>query len=190
MTDARILRTRAALHTAIIDLSSEKQIIDITVSELADHAGINRVTFYKHYNTPAETLAEALNSELRGSAGAAPDVALDRAAVMQSVYHVLDHIEAHRELYLLAFRTHVDGTVPVMLAKHFAENFYAYLTKRRKKKPAVPDIDLDVAASYLASATTGAISVWLLEGDMSRERFFENLDRLLPAWFFTDAAVN
>lgn len=190
MTDARILRTRAALHTAVVDLSSQKQIVDITVSELADHAGINRVTFYKHYNTPAETLAEALNTQLVDADKAANEQLTDREAVTQCVYRVLDHIEAHRDLYLLAFRNHVDGTIPVMLAKYFAENLYAYLTKRRKKKPSVPDIDLDVAASYLASAITGAISVWLVEGDMSRERFFENLDRLLPAWFFADDADN
>ncbi|QIM19135.1 hypothetical protein G7066_12175 [Leucobacter coleopterorum] len=52
MTDARIVRTRAALHSSITDLAAHKPVPTITVSELAIRAGINRVTFYKHYASP------------------------------------------------------------------------------------------------------------------------------------------
>jgi AcrR family transcriptional regulator len=64
MTDARIVRTRAALNRAIIDLATEKAVPSITVSELAAEAGINRVTFYKHFTTPAEALGAALSLDL------------------------------------------------------------------------------------------------------------------------------
>lgn len=185
MTDARIVRTRSSLHHAIIDLSSSKPIVDITVSELAERASINRVTFYKHYNTPAETLADALHTRLVESTPARTEPLNSRDAVMQETLRVLDHIEAHRDLYILAFRDDVDGTVPVMLAKQFSDSIAAYLIQRRKRKPAVPDIDSDLAASYLASAITGAIHVWLTGGEMSRERFVHNLDHLLPAWFYS-----
>ena len=52
----------------------------------------------------------------------------------------------------------------------------------------MPDVDLDVAAAYLANGVTGAIRVWILEGDMTRERFFENLPYLLPGWYFPEDA--
>lgn len=182
MTDARILRTRAALHGAITDLATQKPVGEITVSELAETAGINRVTFYKHYTTPAEALADALQTELKETCdAAAPNGSVD--PFTHCIYTALDHLEARRELYTIAFNDQVDGTVPMMLSRFLTNVAETYLTKRRKRKPAVPDIDLDVAAAFLANGATGAIRVWILEGDMSRERFFENLPQLLPAWF-------
>ncbi|KUF06178.1 TetR/AcrR family transcriptional regulator [Leucobacter sp. G161] len=182
MTDARILRTRAALHGAITELATQKPVGEITVSELAEKAGINRVTFYKHYTTPAEALADALHTELSAACEAAPPAAaLD--PFTHYIYASLDHLEARRELYTIAFSDQVDGTIPIMLSRFLTGVAETYLTKRRKRKPAIPDVDLDVAAAFLANGATGAIRVWILEGDMSRERFFENLPHLLPAWF-------
>lgn len=182
MTDARILRTRTALHGAITDLASQKPVGEITVSELAESAGINRVTFYKHYTTPAEALADALHTELLEiSEATAPAPGLD--PFTHCIYSALDHLEARRGLYTIAFSDQVDGTIPIMLSRFLTGVAETYLTKRRKRKPAVPDVDLDVAAAFLATGATGAIRVWILEGDMSRERFFENLPLLLPSWF-------
>ncbi|MGO2140070.1 MAG: TetR/AcrR family transcriptional regulator [Leucobacter sp.] len=189
MTDARILRTRAALHKAITELATQKPVGEITVSELAESAGINRVTFYKHYTTPAEALADALHTELKEIvAAAAPAPEID--AFTHCIYTALDHLEERRELYTIAFSDQVDGTIPIMLSRFLTDVAETYLTKRRKRKPAVPDVDLDVAAAFLANGATGAIRVWILEGDMSRERFFENLPLLLPAWFQAEAAAN
>ncbi len=189
MTDARILRTRAALHKAITDLATQKPVGEITVSELAESAGINRVTFYKHYTTPAEALADALYSELSEVCrGGAPAPEID--AFTHCIYTALDHLEERRDLYTIAFSDQVDGTIPMMLSRFLTEVAETYLTKRRKRKPAVPDVDLDVAAAFLANGATGAIRIWILEGDMSRERFFENLPLLLPAWFQAEAAAN
>lgn len=186
MTDARILRTRSALHEAIIGLASTKSVGEITVSELADKAGINRVTFYKHYTTPAEALSAALLAELEEAHANVPDPSTSSEAFNISLTTGLDHIDSRRDLYTIAFRDTVDGTVPMMLSKFLTDISLTYLTKRRKRKPALPDIDLDVAAAYLASGAVGAIHVWILEGDMARERFFENLQHLTPSWFFAE----
>lgn len=189
MTDARILRTRFALHEAITDLATNKSVSDITVSELAEKAGINRVTFYKHYTTPAEALADALHTELTAT-NANHEAESDKDPFTGSIYAALDHLEARRALYTIAFSDQVDGTIPMMLSRYLTAIAETYLTKRKKKKPSLPDVDLDVAAAYLANGATGAIRVWILEGDMSRERFFENLPLLLPAWFYAEENGN
>lgn len=186
MTDARILRTRSALHRAITSLATERPVGEVTVSELSDLAGINRVTFYKHYGTPAEALADALATELAAVCPGMEPAADGLDPFTECIKATLNHLDDRRKLYVIAFSDHVDGTVPAMLSRHFTDIAFAYLTKRRKKKPPVPDVDLDVAAAYFASGVTGAIKVWILEGDMSRERFFENLPLLLPSWFFPD----
>ena len=187
MTDARIVRTRAALHKAVLELAQQKPVSEIAVSELADLAEINRVTFYKHYATPGEALTEALSTLLdAASEGSGENFSDEADPFMACLYTALDHIEERREIYTIAFNDLIDGTVPMMLARHLATVAHTYLVKRRKRKPSIPDVDLDVAAAFLASGAMGAIHVWTLEGDMSRERFVENMEHYLPSWFYSE----
>lgn len=58
MTDKRILKTRANIKTALMELSVEKPIAKITVSNLTEKACINRSTFYLHYNDVNDVLKE------------------------------------------------------------------------------------------------------------------------------------
>lgn len=50
-TDKRILRTQNALHAALEELAVNHDYGDITVTKLTKLAGINRKTFYLHYNS-------------------------------------------------------------------------------------------------------------------------------------------
>ena len=48
-SDRRTLKTKKAIHDALADLLTEKELRKVTVQEIADKADINRATFYKHY---------------------------------------------------------------------------------------------------------------------------------------------
>ncbi len=47
--DKRVLKTKKALHEALIKLIMEKDIRHITVKEVTEKADVHRVTFYAHY---------------------------------------------------------------------------------------------------------------------------------------------
>src|SRR3954453_23732446 len=49
-TDLRIVKTKIALHNALLDLLKEQALEDISISEICRKATINRGTFYLHYN--------------------------------------------------------------------------------------------------------------------------------------------
>lgn len=49
--DKRVMKTRRAIHSAMTRLLTLKPIEEITVTELADAAEINRKTFYNYYNS-------------------------------------------------------------------------------------------------------------------------------------------
>lgn len=49
-TDKRILKTKASIKTAFMQLALDSHATKITVSDVADRAQINRSTFYLHYN--------------------------------------------------------------------------------------------------------------------------------------------
>ena len=50
-TDLRVIKTRQAIRIALISLLSEKELSDITISELSARAQVNRKTFYRHYRS-------------------------------------------------------------------------------------------------------------------------------------------
>ena len=49
--DKRIMKTRRSIHSAMTDLLAVKPIEEITVTELAEAAEINRKTFYNYYSS-------------------------------------------------------------------------------------------------------------------------------------------
>ena len=59
--DLRIIRTKELIHQAFKDLICEMDYSKITVKELAERAGINRKTFYLHYNSLEDLLEEFQN---------------------------------------------------------------------------------------------------------------------------------
>ncbi|MGN0131686.1 MAG: TetR/AcrR family transcriptional regulator [Lachnospiraceae bacterium] len=54
----RIALTKRLLKESLLQLMSEKNIQNITVSELCAAAQINRSTFYNHYGCPADVLKD------------------------------------------------------------------------------------------------------------------------------------
>lgn len=57
-TDLRVIKTRQTIRSALISLMSEKELSDITISELSERAQINRKTFYRHYGSISDVITE------------------------------------------------------------------------------------------------------------------------------------
>lgn len=64
--DRRVRRTKAQLVTALTNLLAEKELKDISVSELTRLADVNRGTFYLHYRDTYDLFAQ-LEGELLDS---------------------------------------------------------------------------------------------------------------------------
>ncbi len=54
--DRRIRRTKKMLTSALIEILKNKNIENVTVSELAKKADVTRATFYQYYRDPVEML--------------------------------------------------------------------------------------------------------------------------------------
>lgn len=61
MKDRRAERTHNSIRTAFAELIEKKNLPDITVTELADKAGIGRRTFYLHYQSVDDVVDEIEN---------------------------------------------------------------------------------------------------------------------------------
>ena len=61
--DKRVMKTRKAIHSAMTMLLAKKPIEEITVTELAEAAEINRKTFYNYYSS-VYMVAEEMEDEI------------------------------------------------------------------------------------------------------------------------------
>lgn len=57
----RVRLTKKLLQDSLINLMGEKNIYKISIKEICENAGINRSTFYKHYNTEFDLLKDIEN---------------------------------------------------------------------------------------------------------------------------------
>lgn len=73
-TDMRITRTREAIRSAFIDMICEMDYEQITIKELTERAGINRKTFYLHYDSLDDLLGEMQNEMSRRFMGRIKDL--------------------------------------------------------------------------------------------------------------------
>ena len=63
--DRRTKRSREAIRAAFRELLSEKDLSQITVTEIAQRANRNRKTLYLHYNAIEDLISELLQEECR-----------------------------------------------------------------------------------------------------------------------------
>lgn len=64
-TDARMLRTRAALSAAMLQLLEEKAFDQVTVREITGKAGIGYATFFRHYPDKEALLNDLAADQIR-----------------------------------------------------------------------------------------------------------------------------
>lgn len=156
--DARIVRTRRRLQEALFSLARERGIDDVSVSDIAERAGINRSTFYQHYSDKETLLADALDL-VAAEAGAQLD-GIDPAAALapQVLVDFLGHLEAHAELYSRVFNEPGYGVVLSRLREHL---HHAILTATQSDAHPTLDVPTDVVAAGVAGSIIGVIGAWL-----------------------------
>ena len=59
--DIRVIKTKKAIREGVLQLLGEKTIDEISITELAQIAQINRKTFYNYYQSPHQVLDELEN---------------------------------------------------------------------------------------------------------------------------------
>lgn len=157
--DRRVRRSRAAIRAAFLDLLMEKEYALITVKELAERADVNRKTFYTHYSSLDDVLAEVeaiFAAELERALDQANFYAADadRDRVLESVeatvmryYDVLRRLAGARSLEYI--RRRVEHTTCEVIERKLAQY------------PLVSEALRPYAAQQLASGVVAAFIVWM-----------------------------
>ncbi|UOQ56194.1 TetR/AcrR family transcriptional regulator [Leucobacter allii] len=195
--DARQLRTRAALHAAVLELAASGDIDGVTVTALAERAGVHRSTVYEHGGSPQGVLQRALAVELDALREAhLRDVAPAgvAAALREVTLGVFAHVERHAAVYR-NLEGSVGTTLHSFLSEHFQASTRLLIAQSRLRIPldepdVAPALLEEAAARFVADGVVGLISVWLRgPGLHDPEVALAMLERLLPAWWPPGAAT-
>jgi AcrR family transcriptional regulator len=167
--DPRILRTRKLLWDALVGLMSERGFSDISVSDVALAAGINRATFYRHFESKDDLFRQGCREILLPLAeemsSRSPHFD-DREIIASNVGHLFKLVDARRSLFLVIFRS--EGNAE---ASSIAEDLiYDVLFKERLNAlPAEPGpgklpVKQDLLAHTMTSMMMGLMSWWIGSG--------------------------
>lgn len=99
--------TKRLIREALLEMLKTKSIRKITVRELCDAAGVNRTTFYNHYNDTQDVLAEIEEKFLAQlSEEAAPDGG--SGGLERHIEGVCTRLQKNREMALILMENHAD----------------------------------------------------------------------------------
>ena len=174
-TDPRALRTQSLLREALMKTVVDKPFRDLTISDITKSAGVNRATFYLHYEDKYDLLEDCaanLFYEIRdiveSERGFDPTVELQKpfSEHCQRMSIVLRHIQQHSDFYRAMFRT--DGEP--LFYNMFRDNASLWIQSQMKEMLAfqnksVDDEFIEMIVRF-QSAGNFDVLIWWLENDM------------------------
>jgi AcrR family transcriptional regulator len=185
--DARQEKTLARLGETILTLAAASPVGDLSVSRVADAAGIHRSTFYEYASSPADLLQRVLRDELdalRAEYLVGIEPADAASAVGGVTRAVLQHVDQRDAIYRRGLGTDGAAGLHRMLSEHFQGSVELLLGQHSVSVPAGDSIEHAAIARYLADGMIGAIDVWLTRPrPRDVEGFLALVGRLVPSWW-------
>ncbi len=171
-TDLRIVRTKESIRAALVDLIDEKSFEAVTVKDITTKAGINRGTFYAHYQDKCDLVAEHGDEIISELAKIAKQGIQDFIAGTDPVNShgfplavtIFECLNKNAEFLRVMLGPKGDLSFQTNLKEFMWETLFSNGSDEaafNKKKMLVPG---EYLVAYIASAHMGIIQQWLDTG--------------------------
>lgn len=155
--DLRVVKTRKALIGAVESLALEKDIEEVTVSELCARAGVSRSTFYSHFADKFDLVQCAIRYEFETMAKwGGPTLARPLETLLAKL----------RSNDFLCRRMRLGG-VGTEAASVIEESLAEYMRGQISQgawRPRRMDVPVDAALAYCAHGFAGVVAWWIRGG--------------------------
>ena len=170
--DRRVLRTRAALRQALIELIEERGFDGFTTSQLCERAGLNRGTFYNHCTGKEDLitqfedqiLAEVTEYQVEMADLSLPVMALQaaRRTPMRFLVNLFDYLRSEGDFLHAALGPGGDPAFAPRLREAVCDNLVRITLHEKYRENPSPFVGYYVA--FFASAYLGIITRWIEMG--------------------------
>jgi AcrR family transcriptional regulator len=169
--DPRVRRTRELLQNALLELIQEEGFDNVTVQRITTRAGVNRATFYKHYEDKWDLLRSwitATRQVLEDKAFSLQDprtLEADSRFIPEIMVSILDHIKRNQPYYRLMIGRNPLTLISIQLEKQ-VEDFCREQLLLLGYKESSHTIPLTLLCREYACSFVGMVR-WWLENDCS-----------------------
>ena len=171
-SDARAVRTRAALRRALLELLERKPLDRITIRDIAAEAGIGYTTFFRHHPTKEALLNDVAAKQIKHL------ISLTLPAAETGDTHTAStalssYVDQHRALW----STLLTGGAAAILREQFMKQSRPLAASRAMPGHWVP---AEVAMLLVISGTLELLTWWLSQKrPISVQKFADLHDRLV-----------
>lgn len=171
-SESKYFNTALLMDKALIELLERKDFEYITVKEICEKAGVNRSTFYLHYETISDLLEETteyIMNDFLSRFDRSPEIFINQieSAELNELILIndiflepyLSFILEHKSVFTAAFR----NPLCMKSAMHFS-NIKKFILKPILKRFNIPDDEQKYWISYYTSGVTAIVKEWTDSG--------------------------
>ena len=156
----RVIITKKLLKESLLNILRKKNISEITVTELCKASGINRATFYRHYNVPGDVLLEI-------------EQELSQNIVFETVPQTADDFENYILMVCEYIYTNKEFVSILMKNKTYEnftqliKDFYKGIIKYKNQAKGLKNMDeenLKLLSAFLAGGGYYLFKTWIIDG--------------------------
>lgn len=167
-SESKYFHTALRMDEALISLLKEKDLEYITVKEICQKAGVNRSTFYLHYETIADLVNETVEmvnqrfsacfAEKKGIAEEIGHTDLSNLILIKQGYlhPYLRFVSEHKDLYRVAFRNPME-----MQANLKFDYIKKYIVEPIFQRFDVPESYWKYYIAYYIEGTAAIVREWI-----------------------------
>lgn len=155
--DPRAVRTREALHAAMLQLLTEKSLEQISVRDIVAQAGIGYTTFFRHHPTK-ESLLEAIAAEQIGALFRLAIPVMDARDLRAGAIALFTFVDANRALWT----TLLTGGAAGVIREEFLRQARAIAAERGESDRLMPP---DLGTILIVSSVLELVTWWLRQAE-------------------------
>lgn len=160
----RIVLTRRMLREGLLRLMERKPLDKISVSELCSESGINRATFYRHYEAPRDVLNDMERELISGL-----DIDICKMSDTHDIVHyfemALEYIYDHADMLKILLKNRSDEELTLMINEMCGRIFF--LKSRLSIARELDMDDIKLISAYSVGGVYFLLRQWLL-GDIQK----------------------
>lgn len=155
--DARAVRTRESLRTALLELLETQPLEQITIRDIAAQAGIGYTTFFRHHPTKESLLDDLAAAQIGALIGLVLPVmdAKNERAASEALF---SYVDEHRALW----STLLTGGAAAALREEFLRISRELAVSRRRPGMWIP---VEAGTLLVVSGTIELLAWWLRQDD-------------------------
>ncbi|MDX9990529.1 MAG: TetR/AcrR family transcriptional regulator [Anaerolineales bacterium] len=174
--DRRVLRTRAALRQALMELIREKGYEALTVEEITQRADLGRATFYLHYKDKDDLLLEEFSLLAQERVNALSEIPFsdwlpdgedqpidENNEPIQPFLMVFQHVSDNAELYRILLKSQSSNQIANRIREILFQSINQFVQTKSERDP-IPirfKVPVDLLAAYFNGALVSSIDWWL-----------------------------